>query len=267
MAMEILPQEAQHDIMRRYAEETLRDIAGLQFDVSRKEAIPLKGGGVRPTSGKVEMRQRKFKDMSPEEQLDVVLNNIDGFRAMRRAEASGKADEGVVPVNLTSQEAKDLLAILKEDAARSIVTDSVGQYGTHDARFGPADAEQNALQFLLDKSRGTDRRHGDLALIMQQGHIKDREGHNEIALDLANLRGQNADVNEYTGSGDSKHKSLSQKLDEGEEKYMQMAADMVNDYITENPESEVADRFLNRYLQKKGFQGSNIHLHNGEINF
>lgn len=252
--------------MRRYAAETLGDIGGLQFAVELTDPILKKDGGVRASSGKVKMKQRKFKDMSPEEQIDVVLNNIDGFRAMRRAERRRNPDANVVPVDLNSQEARDLLAILREDVDRSVITKSIGQYGTHDARFAPPEATQNALQYLLDKSSGYDRRHGELALLMQQGHIKDREGHSDIALDLSNLRGQNADVNEYTGSGDSKHKSLSQKLDEGEEKYMQMAADMVNDYITANPDSEVADRFLNRYLQKKGFQGSNINLYNGEIN-
>lgn len=224
-----LPPRLQLDMLRDYDVGTLRDNAGLQWQIVPSKVALNATGKVRQGSGTAEIVRREYDDLTLAEKFYETINSI---RAYDRTIAQSKLSDAEMESRLQPQRnsiaRNDLKAALANTAtATTALGKGPGQVGSHSEKFKGPIRLDNATQYMWDTH---DRLYGGLIGLGQQGHVLAKSNNPEVARDITLMRGQQGEVNWYDGDGNYVNMTREENLLNGKRKALDRLGGLIAQY-------------------------------------
>ena len=224
-----LPSRLQLDMLRDYDVGTLRDNAGLQWQIVPSDVVINATGKVRQGSGKADIVRRSYEDLSLPEKFYETINSI---RAYDRTIAQSKLSDAEMQARLQPQRSSiarnDLRAALANTAtASTALGKGPGQVGSHAEKFQGPIRLDNATQYMWDSH---DRLYGGVLGLGQQGHVLAKSNNPEIARDISLMRNQQGEVNWWDGDGNYVNMTREENLLNGKRKALERLGGLIAQY-------------------------------------
>lgn len=228
-AVNDLPSRLQLEILRDYDVGTLKDNAGLQWEIVPSEVVVNKGGKPRQGSGKADIVRREYDDLTLAEKLWETINSV---RAYDRTIAQSQLNDAEMLSRLQPQRNSvardDLKAALANTAtATTALGKGPGQVGSHSEKFKGPIRLDNATQYMWDSH---DRLYGGLIGLGQQGHVLAKSNNPEVARDISLMRNQQGEVNWYDGDGNYVNMRREENLLNGKRKALERLGGLIAEY-------------------------------------
>jgi hypothetical protein len=217
-----------HELMMDYDNETLNEAGGLLYSTSRN-------------GNRIKFSRNKFEDLSIDDQIRVLKDNIDGYDGLLQTVNLSNAELETLlkSHNPNKYEYADLLDIFHTSVdSQSGIYSGPGQVGSpsrHGGKhFKRNEAIRNAAQFLSEPP--TDRLTGTHVSFPQQGHVADAVNYVEKSRDLSNFRGQQAEPNRRDGAAAKGLVKLSREenLKIGKENEINKLLELIDERLSED---------------------------------
>ena len=258
-----------HELLMDYKQGILDEAGGLLFNAQRTGPKYTNAGVIKKGSDRITFSRNTFDDLSLEDQIRVLKDNIDGYDALIKSTGLSDAElqAKLKPHNPNELIYQDLIDILAESGdSKTAIYSGPGQVGSPGRdggkQFTRPEALKNAAQYLSEPS--TDRLLGTHVSFPQQGHVLDAKNNKALARDINNMRAQQGEPNRRDGADArglvnlTRSENLSIGRNNDVQKLLELIDERLNGNITQTEAKNLIDMAREIQGQKRGRHAGDV---------